>query len=136
MKIKLLGNTKCPVRKREGDVGWDLYLNDFVCFHKGETTVVDTGVCVEIPEGWAGLLAMRSSVCRTGLTLQNPIIDTNYRSQIHILVTNNTNKDICYEKGDRIVSLYCFPYLTEELEIVDELSETERGSNWNGSSGK
>ena len=136
MKIKLLGDTKCPERKRDGDCGWDLYLNDYVCFHKHTVTTVDTGVCVEIPEGWAGLLAMRSSVCKTGLTLQNPLIDRGYTGQLHLIIANNTDKDFSYEKGDRVCSLYCFPYLTESLEVVDELSETERGENWNGSSGK
>lgn len=136
MKIKLLKNTKCPERKRKSDCGWDLYLNDWVCCHKGTTTIIDTGICVEIPKGWVGLFALRSSICKTGLTLQNPLIDNNYRGELHLILTNNTNKDICFEKGDRIVSLYCFPYLTEDLEIVDELSESDRGSNWNGSSGK
>ena len=134
MKIKLLGDTKCPERKRKNDCGWDFYLNDFVCFHKGETTIVDTGVCVEIPEGWAGLFALRSSICKTGLTLQNPLVDNNYRGELHLLITNNTDKDFCFYKGDRIASLYCFPYLTEDLEIVEELSETDRGDKWNGSS--
>lgn len=136
MKIKLLGDTKCPERKRDGDCGWDLYLNDYVYLPKHSVTVIDTGVCVEIPEGYVGLLAMRSSVCKTGLTLQNPLIDRNYRGELHILIANNTDNDFNFEKKDRICSLYCFPYLTESLEVVDELSESNRGKNWNGSSGK
>lgn len=136
MKIKLLNGAKCPERKREGDCGWDIYLNDYVCCHKRSVTVIDTGVCVEIPEGYAGLLAMRSSICKLGLTLQNPLIDRNYRGELHVIVANYTDHDMSFYKGDRICSLYCFPYLTESLEVVDELSETDRGENWNGSSGK
>lgn len=136
MKIKLLNNTKCPKFGRDGDAGYDLFLNSDVIFKAHEITCVDTGVCIELPKGYAGLLAMRSSVCKTGLIIQQPLIDSNYRGEIHTLVYNPTDKDIIYNTGDRVCSLYVFPVFTESLEIVDELSESNRGASWNGSSGK
>lgn len=136
MKVKLLGNTKCPKFGRDGDAGYDLFLNSAVIFKAHEVTCVDTGVCVELPKGHAGLLAMRSSVCKTGMIIQQPLIDENYRGEIHILVYNPTDIDFIYEEGDRVCSLYVFPVFTEALEVVDELSESNRGTAWSGSSGK
>lgn len=136
MKIKLLNNTKCPKFGRDGDAGYDLFLNSDVVFKAHEVTCVDTGVCVELPKGYAGLLAMRSSVCKTGLIIQQPLIDSNYRGELHTLVYNPTDHDIVYKAGDRICSLYVFPVFTKSLEVVEELSESNRGTSWNGSSGK
>lgn len=136
MKIKLLNNTKCPKFGRDGDAGYDLFLNSDVVFKAHEITCVDTGVCVELPKGCAGLLAMRSSVCKTGLIIQQPLIDSNYRGELHTLVYNPTDHDIFYSEGDRVCSLYVFPVFTESLEVVNELSESNRGASWNGSSGK
>lgn len=136
MKVKLLRNTKCPRKGREGDAGYDLFLNEDITFKTRAVTVVDTGVCVELPKGHAGLLAMRSSVCKTGMIIQQPLIDENFRGEIHILIMNPTDTDFTYKAGDRICSLYVFPVYTEALEVVDELSDSNRGSNWSGSSGK
>lgn len=136
MKIKLIKNAQCPKQGRVGDAGYDLFLIDDITFLPHSTTVIDTGVCIELPEGHAGLLAMRSSVCKTGLIIQQPLIDENYRGEIHIIIHNPTGDSFTYSKGDRVCSLYVFPVYHEALEVVDELSETNRGTNWSGSSGK
>ena len=136
MKVKLFGNTKVPKFGRAGDAGYDLFLNTDVVFKAHEVTVVDAGIAVELPENHAGLLAMRSSVCKTGLIIQQPLIDSNYRGEIHILIYNPTDSDFEYKEGDRVCSLYVFPVFTEALEVVDELSESNRGTAWNGSSGR
>lgn len=136
MKIKLLGNTQCPKFGRDGDAGYDLFLNTNVKFMPHTTTVVDTGICVELPKGHAGLLAMRSSVCKTGLIIQQPLIDENYRGELHILIYNPNDIEYSYDEGSRICSLYVFPVYQGELEIVEELSSSNRGTNWAGSSGR
>lgn len=136
MNIKLLNNAQCPKQGREGDAGYDLFLVEDVTFKAKEVTVVDTGVCVELPQGHAGLLAMRSSVCKTGMIIQQPLIDENYRGELHILVYNPMDIDFTYSKGDRVCSLYVFPVYHEPLTVVDELSDSNRGTSWSGSSGK
>ena len=136
MRIKLIKNAKTPKQGREGDAGYDLFLIDDIVFKAHAITVIDTGVCVELPKGHAGLLAMRSSVCKTGLIIQQPLIDENYRGEIHILIFNPTDIDFEYKKDDRVCSLYVFPVYHETLEVVDELSESNRGAAWSGSSGK
>lgn len=136
MKIKLIKGAKTPKQGRDGDAGYDLFLIDDITFEAHSVTVVDTGVCVELPKGHAGLLAMRSSVCKTGMIIQQPLIDENYRGEIHILIVNPTDTDFTYAKDDRVCSLYVFPVYHEALEVVDELSESNRGEAWSGSSGK
>jgi len=136
MRVKLIKGAQCPKQGRKGDAGYDLFLIEDTTFKAHTITVVDTGVCVELPEGHAGLLAMRSSVCKTGLIIQQPLIDENYRGEIHVLVFNPTDLDFSYAKGDRVCSLYVFPVYQGALEVVEELSESNRGEAWAGSSGK
>ena len=136
MKVKLLNGTKCPERKRKEDAGYDFYLNSDVTLRAHTVTIIDTGVCVELPKGTAGLLAMRSSICKQNLIIQQPLIDENYRGEIHGMIYNANDEDISFKAGERLYSLFVFPVFQEDLEIVDELSESERGANWSGSSGK
>ena len=126
MKVKLLNGAKAPKRSRKDDAGYDMFL----------TTVIDTSVCVEFPNGYAGLLCTRSSAAKKQLIMEPILIDSNYRGSLHAIIYNSSNEDISYKAGDRVYSLFVFPIYQEPVEIVDKLSETDRGSSWNGSSGK
>ena len=134
MKVKLLEGTKCPRQGREGDAGYDFFLREGVTLKAHQVTVIDTGVCVELPKGYAGLLAMRSSICKKNLIIQQPLIDENYRGQIHAMIYSDNDEDITFLAGERLYSLYVFPVYQEPLQVVDELSETNRGTAWAGSS--
>lgn len=136
MKIKLLENTKCPKQVRVGDAGYDFFLNKDVILNPHEVTVIDTGVCVELPKGYAGLLAMRSSICKKKLIMLQPLIDENYRGQIHAMIYSAYDEPIEFKKDERLYSLFVFPVYQEQLEVVEELSESNRGDAWAGSSGK
>lgn len=136
MKIKLLNGAKCPKQGRDGDAGYDFFLKDDITIKPHEVTIIDTGVCVELPKGYAGLLAMRSSICKQNLIMQQPLIDENYRGEIHGMIYSDNDQELHFNAGDRLYSLYVFPVFHESLEVVDELSESNRGSNWAGSSGK
>ena len=134
MKVKLLEGTKCPKQGREGDAGYDFFLREDVILKAHQVTVIDTGVCVELPKGYAGLLAMRSSICKKNLIIQQPLIDENYRGQIHAMIYSDNDEDLTFLAGERLYSLYVFPVYQEPLQVVDELSETNRGTAWAGSS--
>lgn len=137
MKIKLFNkNIKLPEKKRKGDAGWDVYLPDDVTFKARTVTEIDLGFGVKLPDGYAGLFAMRSSVCHTGMIIQMPLIDENYRSTLHLLIYNGTDIDFYYNKNDRVCSLFIFPVYNDELEVVDDLGTSERNDAWNGSSGR
>lgn len=135
MKIKLIKGAICPKKGRSDDAGYDIFLLEDVKIKNG-VTVIDTGVCVELPRGYAGLLAPRSSFAKTGVILQQPLIDENYRGELHIVLSNPYRKTFKFAKSQRICSLFAFPVCKETLEIVDALNESERGDSWNGSSGK
>lgn len=136
MKIKLINGAQCPKQGREGDAGYDFFLKEDVVLKAHAVTIIDTGVCVELPKGFAGLLAMRSSICRQNLIMQQPLIDENYRGELHGMIYSDNNEDLTFRAGDRLFSLYVFPVYQGQLEVVDELSESNRGTNWSGSSGK
>lgn len=135
-KAKATPDFKLPHKKRAGDAGYDMYLMEDVTFLPNTTTIVDTGICVELPTGWAGRFTLRSSTSSCGLVMQEPLIDSNYRGEIHAIVLNTTDHEISYKKGERVWSVFFFPIMDEELEVVDELSETNRGDRGFGSSGK
>lgn len=136
MKIKLIDGAQCPKQGREGDAGYDFFLKDDIVIKAHEVTIIDTGVCVELPKGHAGLLAMRSSICKKNLIMQQPLIDENYRGEIHGMIYSDNDEDLEFKAGERLYSLYVFPVYHEDLEVVEELSESNRGSAWAGSSGK
>lgn len=137
MKIKLFNpKIQLPEKKREGDAGWDIYLPRDVIFKSKEVTTIDLGFGIKLPEGYAGLFAMRSSVCREGLIMQMPLIDENYIGELHAVIYNPTDHDIMYLEKERVCSLFIFPVFNESLEIVDDLGTTNRGENRFGSSGR
>lgn len=119
-----------------GNAGADLTAIDMVYTNK--YLEYDTGIAVEIPEGFVGLVFPRSSISsNTGLTLANSVgvIDSSYRGPIKLRFRYNNSVDT-YGHGDKIGQLVIMPYPTIEYIESDELSETERGESGFGSTGK
>lgn len=139
MKIKfkkLNPNAVMPRRGTSGAAGFDLTA---VSLEVTETTLkYDTGIAVEIPPGYVGLVFPRSSVCKTGLSLANSVgvIDSDYRGSISFVFYKPMQCIVPYLPGDRIGQLVIVPIPAVEFVEVDELSETERGSGGYGSTGK
>lgn len=142
MKIKLFKQITLPTKKRESDAGWDVYLPEDITFKAAKNnngdgvTTVDLGFGVALPKGYAGLFAMRSSVCKTGLQIQAPLIDEGYLGELHLIICNYTDHDITYKKDERVCSLFVYPVYNDILEVVDDLGTSDRNANWNGSSGR
>jgi dUTP pyrophosphatase len=142
---KLHENAIIPQYAKDGDAGIDLVATSFV---KNTTYSVlyGTGLAIEIPDGYVGLIFPRSSVSKKDLILNNSVgvIDSGYRGEIMVAFRkvpkssdyfNSVNIDM-YELGDRIAQLIILPYPKIQLEEVDELSETDRGDGAFGSTGK
>jgi len=139
VKIKRLHkDSVLPKYSKPGDAGLDLvatskFYDDF------ENVCYGTGLALEIPEGYVGLLFPRSSISKTDLTLRNSvgIIDSGYRGEITFKF-NNILMSSCepYNVKERIGQLIIMPYPTIEFEEVEELSTTERGEGGYGSTGK
>jgi len=137
LKVKRLReDALLPVRKREGDAGLDLYSAEEVPLKPGQWKAVSTGIAVEIPQGYFGLVKDRS-----GLALKHAIhclagvIDENYRGEVKVVLINLGDKEVKLEKHSRIAQLLIIPYAKAEAVEIKELSDTERGEKGFGSSG-
>lgn len=131
-------NAVIPSYAKDGDAGLDLTAVDFHTDEQGNY-VYDTGITLEIPKGYVGLVFPRSSIADKELLLTNSVgvIDSGYRGSIKAKFkpTNNTNTNI-YKIGDRIAQLIILPYPQINFEEVEKLSETERGDKGYGSTNK
>jgi len=145
VKIKKLHeDAVIPEYVKPGDAGLDLTATSMNVVYHGDGSdvkiIYGTGLAVEIPEGYVGLIFPRSSVHKTSCRLSNSVgvIDSGYRGEIKFVFDRLLNKDlnVPYKIGDRIGQLIIMPYPKIELEEVEELSDTERGDGGFGSSGK
>ena len=140
IKIKRLTPTaKLPTKAHATDAGYDLYASS--CHYDNGLIVYGTGVAVEIPRGYVGLVFPRSSICNYHLQLSNSVgvIDSGYRGEVkakfNILYNDNGGRSL-YGTGDRIAQLIIMPYPEVVFEEVDELSDSDRGTGGYGSSGR
>lgn len=105
----------------------------------GERTLVPTGICVAIPEGYEGQVRMRSGLAiRHGLSLLNApgTIDSDYRGEIRVILANLGAEPVTIARGDRIAQLVIAPVIRARLDRVAELPATERHEGGFGSTGK
>lgn len=133
-------DTDLPVPKpaHAGDGGVDLYAAAPVALDPGERAVVPTGVAVAIPRGHAGLVVPRSGLAaRQGVGIVNSpgLVDSGYRGEIRVILVNHGSEAVTVSRGDRIAQLVVLAVASVEFEIVDELSETDRGEGGFGSTG-
>lgn len=138
IKVKLDWPAPLPARATDGSAGYDLCVMDYQLLDINDkpAVVYRTGVHVEIPEGYVGLLFPRSSVWKKGQVMANcvGVIDSDYRGEITAVF--RLNGGLPYRAGERFAQLVIVPCLTPELEEVRELSSTERGEGGFGSTGK
>ncbi|HID79514.1 MAG TPA: dUTP diphosphatase [Aquifex aeolicus] len=133
---KLREDARLPVRKRKGDAGLDLYSVENVILKPGEWKAVSTGIAIEIPQGYFGLVKDRSGLAlKYALHCLAGVIDENYRGEVKVLLINLGNREVKLEKHSRIAQLLIVPYLETEVEESENLSDTERGEKGFGSSG-
>ena len=151
MKIMLDKGAILPTRAHETDAGLDLYTPVDVYVPKTKdrdedgwpidgvnigSATIDTGVHVEIPKGYVGFVKSKSGLnVKHGLTAEG-VIDSGYTGSIVVKLYNHKSLEYRFKAGDKIAQLVLLPIITPELEQVDSLEETERGSNGFGSSGK
>ena len=102
------------------------------------TKLIHTGISVEIPEGYCGLIFARSSMgAKRGLAPANKVgvIDADYRGEVMVALHNHSELTATVESGERIAQLAIVPFLKAEFEVADELSDTVRGAGGFGSTG-
>jgi dUTP pyrophosphatase len=128
-----------PTRAHPGDAGFDLHAAEAASLPAGARGSVGTGIALEIPEGWAGLVLPRSGLAhRHGITLSNSpgLIDAGYRGEVRVLL-HNTDPETGFEvaPGDRIAQLMLVRHSVPELDEVELLDESARGGDGFGSTG-
>ena len=152
MKIMLDEGAKMPTRAHPWDAGLDLYVPKTVSIpgskcstapysggygkvYVGSRTV-DTGVHVQIPEGYVGFIKSKSGLMVNHGLLTDGTIDAHYTGSIRVTVFNTTFKEYVVNAGEKIAQLVIVPCLLPELEPVDSLEETDRGDGGFGSTGR
>lgn len=139
---KLDENAHAPTYGSEFAAGADLYAltkGETVRFSPGETKMIHTGLAVEIPVGYAGLVYARSGIAtKRGLAPANKVgvIDSDYRGEVMVSLHNHSDKEQEIADGERIAQLVITPFLAAEFCETDELSDTLRGEGGFGSTGK
>lgn len=134
VKIKKLHKDAIiPSYAKPGDAGMDLTAVN-VLFDEFDNLVCETGIAVEIPKGYVGLVFPRSSISKYALHLRNSVgvIDSGYRGEI-LVKFGYAAEQLIYKKDDKIAQLVIIPYPQVTFEEVEELSETERGEGGFGS---
>lgn len=132
---KLVPEAIVPKKGTEYSAGYDLTAVSVTYLPSGHIKY-GTGIAVEIPDGYVGLLFPRSSVYKTETMLANSVgvIDADYRGEIMAIFNNCGERS--YQVGDRIVQLIIMPYPSITYIEADELSTTVRGNGGYGSTGK
>jgi dUTP pyrophosphatase len=128
---------KLPARGTNWSAGADLACLEAFTLNPGERRLVSTGLAVEIPPGWYGRVAPRSGLAANrGIDMLGGVIDSDYRSELKVLMINLGEAPASFDAGDRIAQLIIERAAVCDYVWADELSETERGDGGFGSTGK
>lgn len=134
---KLTENAKMPTKAHATDAGYDLYAAS-TSVDKNYNVVYGTGIAVEIPAGYVGLVFPRSSIASKDIMLSNSVgvIDSGYRGEVMAKFKRVTGEFDSYQVGDRIAQLIIIPYPEVVFVEADELTDSDRGIGGYGSTGK
>ena len=138
---KLNDNAIIPTYGTEFSAGADLYalLDDKEEILPHQTKFIHTGISVEIPVGYCGLIFARSSMgAKRGLAPANKVgvIDSDYRGEVMVALHNHSEAVATVEPGERVAQLAIVPFLKAEFVESDSLTDTDRGTGGFGSTGK
>ena len=138
---KLNEKAVVPTYGSEFSAGADLYAlsDEPITIDAGKTVLVHTGIAMEIPTGYVGLVFARSGLAsKKGLAPANKVgvIDSDYRGEIMVALHNHSTQAQTIADGERIAQLVITPFLKVEYTETSDLTDTERGSGGFGSTGK
>lgn len=137
---KLNKNAVVPSYGSKFAAGADLYActDGDVIIKPHCTAVIPTGIALELPVGYAGLIYARSGLAtKKGLAPANKVgvVDCDYRGEVKVALHNHSNEEQTVSCGERVAQLVITPYITAEFTEAEELSETARGAGGFGSTG-
>lgn len=135
---KLNSEAQVPTYGSVSAAGADLYALERTVLQPGQTVLIHTGIALEIPEGYAGLIYARSGLAtKRGLAPANKVgvVDADYRGEIMVSLHNHSSEVQSVDAGERIAQLVVTPFLRVQFNEVDDLSDTHRGAGGFGSTG-
>lgn len=138
---KLKDNAIIPTLGSEYSAGNDLYacIDEPISILPYTTVKIGTGLAMELPEGYFGAIFARSGLAvKRGLRPANAVgvIDSDYRNEYIVALYNDSDETQIIYPNDRIAQLVIMPYVKCNFNVVDELSNTERGLGGFGSTGR
>lgn len=125
-----------PGYAHPGDVGLDLYSLEQVTINPGENHRFYNGFALEFPNGYAGIIKDKGSISKAGLHTMGGVFDAGFRGEYNVHLVNLSDKPYTFEKGDKVAQLVIFPVEIAQIEEVEELSDSARGTGQFGSTGK
>lgn len=138
LKIKKLHNEAVvPKYAHFDDAGFDLFAVEDTVVKVGERVAVKTGIAMEIPTGFVGLIWDKSGLAlKHGLKTMAGVVDSTYRGEVMVAVINLSQENYKIEKSHKVAQMIIQKKETVEFEEVSELEETKRGGGGFGSTGK
>lgn len=137
---KLKENAILPTYGSAEAAGADLYacLEGETVIEPGQSVFIPTGLAMEIPKGYAGLIYARSGMaCKRGLAPANKVgvVDSDYRGEFMVVLHNHGKQAQMVSHGERIAQLVITPVLTPSFCLCEDLTDTERAGGGFGSTG-
>ena len=136
INVKLDEGAFAPESAHKADAGYDLRTPTDFCICGESYVKVDTGVHIQIPEGYVGFLKSKSGLNVRHHITGEGVIDSGYTGSIVAKLYNHGDEEKYFERGDKIIQLVLLPIIKPDIVIVDELEDTERGDNGFGSTGR
>ncbi len=136
MKVQLDPGAYMPERAYPTDAGADLRTPIHFILRRGEFKVIDTGVHVEIPAGWVGMVKSKSGLMTKYGIVTDGTVDSGYTGSIKVCLFNHSRAHHYFNAGDKIAQLVILPIITPEFEQVDRIIGGERSDNGFGSTGR
>lgn len=136
LRIVLEEGARMPLRAHPQDAGLDLFCRSDTVVPARGSAMFDTGVRVEIPDGYVGFIKSKSGMNVKRNLLAEGVIDAGYIGPIIVKVYNQGDEDQLIRAGDKLTQLVILPVALPELELVDALDDTERGEGGFGSTGR
>jgi dUTP pyrophosphatase len=139
LKIKLIDkNALAPTRALSGDAGFDVYAPKAFSIQPGKDAIISLGWACEFPAGYAMVMLDKSGrSVNDKLHCAAPLIDSNYRGEVHVQLYNFSDKLIWIQQHEKVAQFILIPIFNGYATVVDELNnDTERGEGRFGSTGK
>lgn len=138
VKVVLLNtNAKLPTKANSNDAGFDLYANIDTIIPTKQRKTVSTGIAIQMPEHFAGLIWPRSGLSvKHGIDVLAGVVDSGYRGEIMVCLYNTSDENVSISTGDRIAQIIFQEVPRVTMEVHETLGSSQRGENGFGSSGK